>query len=340
MKGKQIAGIIVVCLILIVTGLVGVGTAVYKSKIKRESDKKTMDTLNDLLSSQEKEIQLPEKEFVGQIDIVGTIQRQDSSPGSVASNSEYRHDYYLEFIDKMEKADNNKGIFLYVDSPGGTVYESDEMYLKLLEYKEKTGRPVYAYFAGEACSGAYYISMAADKIYANRNCWTGSIGVIISIMNYEKLMKKIGVAEIDITSGKNKTIGSGAHEMTKEQEKILQALVDEAYDQFTGIVAKGRNMDIEKVKKLADGRIYSAAQAKKYGLIDEIMGKEETKSEFAEKLGNDQIGFFVPKKSTQWQNIFDQIFSLAGRFGSKSDIQAARELMENDESGVLMYYAK
>ena len=143
MKGKQIAGIIVVCLILIVTGLVGVGTAVYKSKIKRESDKKTMDTLNDLLSSPEKEIQLPEKEFIGQIDIVGTIQGQDSSPGSVASNSEYRHDYYLEFIDKMENADNNKGIFLYVDSPGGTVYESDEMYLKLLEYKEKTGRPVY-----------------------------------------------------------------------------------------------------------------------------------------------------------------------------------------------------
>jgi protease-4 len=163
----------------------------------------------------------------------------------------------------MEMADNNKGILLYVNSPGGTVYESDEMYLKLLEYKEKTGTPVYAYFASEACSGAYYISMAADEIYANRNTWTGSIGVIISLMNYEGLLKKIGVEEIDITSGKNKTIGSGAHEMTPQQAKILQRLVDEAYDQFTKIVAKGRDMKLEKVQKLGDGRIYSAAQAKK-----------------------------------------------------------------------------
>jgi protease-4 len=182
--------------------------------------------------------------------------------------------------------------------------------------------------------------MAADEIYANRNCWTGSIGVIISIMNYEGLMEKIGVSEIDITSGKNKTIGSGAHKMTEQQEKILQGLVNEAYEQFTGIVADGRDMNIEKVKKLADGRIYSAAQAKKYGLVDDVLGFNEAKSKISNALGNGDINYYVPKRNNTIQYYFGQFLGMADILGKKSDIQAAKELIDNDESGVLMYYAK
>lgn len=340
MKGKQIIGIIGACLIVILTGLIGVGAASYMNSLKQTSDEKTKEGLYDLIGSTGKKIELPEEDFIGQIDITGTIQEESSGAGSVALQDGYRHDTYLEYIDQMISADNNKAILLYVNSPGGTVYESDEMYLKLMEYKEKTGRPIYAYFASEACSGAYYISMAADKIYANRNCWTGSIGVIVSLMNYEKLMKKIGVSEIDITSGKNKTLGSGAHAMTEQQKKILQTLVDEAYEQFTRIVASGRSMDMEKVKKLADGRIYSAAQAKKNGLIDEVMGFEESIAEISSEIGDETIMYFEPKKNIFWLDYVNQLIGMAGRFNTKSDIQAARELIENDESGVLMYYAK
>jgi protease-4 len=340
MKKKQVLGVFVVCLILIVTGIIGMSSSLYMERVRQESKDQAVKKIESFVGENNENITLPTGDFIGQLDIVGTIQSEGTVTDSVSTGKTYKHDFYLQFIEKMENAENNKGILLYVNSPGGTVYESDEMYLKLMEYKEKTGRPVYAYFANEACSGAYYISMAADKIYANRNCWTGSIGVIISLMNYEGLMKKLGVSEIDITSGENKTIGSAAHPMTPKQEKILQSLVDEAYEQFTGIVADGRDMKIDRVKKLADGRIYSAAQAEKYGLIDEIMLLDEAKDVITSSLGEGEVTFYAPKQSTLFQNYFFQFVSKYKIFGQQSDIQAAKEMIENDESGVLMYYAK
>lgn len=340
MKKKQIIAIVIVCCIVIATGLVGVRSAIMMNDLKEKSTLTAQKNLEQLLGMSGDQIDLPDEEYIGQIDIVGTIQEDDAGAAGMVSGSQYRHSQYLKFIEQMEGDEKNKGIFLYVDSPGGTVYASDEMYLRLMEYKEKTGRPIYAYFASQACSGAYYISMAADKIYANRNCWTGSIGVIISLMNYEKMLDKIGVSEIDITSGKNKTIGSAAHEMTEEQSKILQSLVDEAYDQFTGIVATGRKMDIAQVKKLADGRIYSAQQAKENKLVDEIMGLEEMKEAYAASVGSEGINFFQPAGDSQWMQLFGGLFGLGKRFGTDSEIQAAKDWIEQDESGVLMYYAR
>ena len=340
MKKKQVLGVFVACLILIVTGIIGMSSSLYMDRVREESKDQAVKRIESIVGESKENITLPTGDFIGQLDIVGTIQSESGVPNSVNTGKTYKHDYYLKFIEEMENADNNKGIFLYVNSPGGTVYESDEMYLKLMEYKEKTGRPVYAYFADQACSGAYYISMAADEIYANRNCWPGSIGVIISLMNYEGLMKKLGVTENDITSGENKTIGSAAHAMTPKQEKILQSLVDEAYEQFTGIVSEGRDMKIDRVKKLADGRIYSASQAKKYGLVDEIMLLDEAKDVISSSLGEGEIAFYAPRQNNIIQNYFFQFMNNYKFFGQKSDIQAAREMMENDESGVLMYYAK
>ncbi len=340
MKKKQIIAIALVCFILISTGLVGLRSAMMMNKLRERSTETAQKNLEQIMGIARDKTSLPGEDYIGQIDIVGTIQNSDQAAGAI-TGGQYNHSLYLSFIEQMEGDDKNKGIFLYVDSPGGTVYESDELYLRLMEYKEKTGRPIYAYFASQACSGAYYISMAADKIYANRNCWTGSIGVIISLMNYEKMLDKVGVSEIDITSGVNKTIGSGAHEMTEEQEKILQSLVDEAYDQFTAIVADGRKMDAETVKKLADGRIYSAQQARDNKLIDEIMGLEEMKKAVATSVGSEDILFFQPEGDPQWVKLFGNLFGKGSSlFKTDSDIQAAREWLEQDESGVLMYYAR
>ena len=337
MKTKQIISIVITGVVIIAVGITGVASNVIGSKLIKQNKTETSSIVKDMFSS-DSNIELPNKDFVGVINIEGEIGA--SSSNSLTSDSTYNHDFYLKYIEKMEKSDKNKGILLYVDSPGGAVYESDEMYLKLMEYKEKTKRPVWAYFASQACSGGYYISMAADKIYANRNCWTGSIGVIVSLTNCKKLYDKLGIKEIDITSGKNKAMGSQGLELTKEQRGILQSLVDEAYDQFVGIVADGRKMDKSAVKKIADGRIYSAKQAKEINLVDEVGSLKDEKKAFAKEAGfSEDITYYTPEKDSL-SGMFSSIFGAVKDIVPKSDIDLAEDIVKNNGNGVLKYYAK
>jgi len=340
MKTKQIVGIVITGVVIIAVGITGVASNVIGSKLIKQNKTETSSIVKDMFSSVsgDSNIELPNKDFVGVINIEGEIGA--SSSNSLTSDSTYNHDFYLKYIEKMEKSDKNKGILLYVDSPGGAVYESDEMYLKLMEYKEKTKRPIWAYFASQACSGGYYISMAADKIYANRNCWTGSIGVIVSLTNCKKLYDKLGIKEIDITSGKNKAMGSQGLELTKEQRGILQSLVDEAYDQFIGIVADGRKMDKSAVKKIADGRIYSAKQAKEINLVDEVGSLKDEKKAFAKEAGfSEDITYYTPEKDSL-SGMFSSIFGAVKDIVPKSDIDLAEDIVQNNGNGVLKYYAK
>ena len=337
MKTKQIVGIVITGVVIIAVGITGVASNVIGSKLIKQNKTETSSIVKDMFSSVsgDSNIELPNKDFVGVINIEGEIGA--SSSNSLTSDSTYNHDFYLKYI---EKSDKNKGILLYVDSPGGAVYESDEMYLKLMEYKEKTKRPIWAYFASQACSGGYYISMAADKIYANRNCWTGSIGVIVSLTNCKKLYDKLGIKEIDITSGKNKAMGSQGLELTKEQRGILQSLVDEAYDQFVGIVADGRKMDKSAVKKIADGRIYSAKQAKEINLVDEVGSLKDEKKAFAKEAGfSEDITYYTPEKDSL-SGMFSSIFGAVKDIVPKSDIDLAEDIVQNNGNGVLKYYAK
>ena len=340
MKTKQIISIVITGVVIIAVGITGVASNVIGSKLIKQNKTETSSIVKDMFSSVsgDSNIELPNKDFVGVINIEGEIGA--SSSNSLTSDSTYNHDFYLKYIEKMEKSDKNKGILLYVDSPGGAVYESDEMYLKLMEYKEKTKRPIWAYFASQACSGGYYISMAADKIYANRNCWTGSIGVIVSLTNCKKLSDKLGIKEIDITSGKNKAMGSQGLELTKEQRGILQSLVDEAYDQFVGIVADGRKMDKSAVKKIADGRIYSAKQAKEINLVDEVGSLKDEKKAFAKEAGfSEDITYYTPEKDSL-SGMFSSIFGAVKDIVPKSDIDLAEDIVKNNGNGVLKYYAK
>ena len=340
MKTKQIISIVITGVVIIAVGITGVASNVIGSKLIKQNKTETSSIVKDMFSSVsgDSNIELPNKDFVGVINIEGEIGA--SSSNSLTSDSTYNHDFYLKYIEKMEQSDKNKGILLYVDSPGGAVYESHEMYLKLMEYKEKTKRPIWAYFASQACSGGYYISMAADKIYANRNCWTGSIGVIVSLTNCKKLYDKLGIKEIDITSGKNKAMGSQGLELTKEQRGILQSLVDEAYDQFVGIVADGRKMDKSAVKKIADGRIYSAKQAKEINLVDEVGSLKDEKKAFAKEAGfSEDITYYTPEKDSL-SGMFSSIFGAVKDIVPKSDIDLAEDIVKNNGNGVLKYYAK
>lgn len=338
MKTKQIISIVITGVVIIAVGITGVASNVISSKLMQKNKAETTSIVKEVFSSNmEADLNLPEKDFIGVIDIVGTI---GASSNRLTSENTYNHDLYLKYIEKMEKSDKNKGILLYVDSPGGSVYESDELYLRLMEYKEKTKRPIWAYFASQACSGGYYISMAADKIYANRNCWTGSIGVIVSLMNCKKLYDKLGIKEIDITSGENKAMGSSGLDLTKEQRDILQSLVDEAYDQFVGIVADGRKMDKERVKEIADGRIYSGKQAKEINLVDEIGSLEDEKKAFAKEAGfSEDITYFTPEDNSL-SGFFNTIFGAVEDIVPESEIDLAKDIVENNGNGVLKYYAK
>ena len=338
MKKKQIVGIVITGLVIIAVGVTGVLGNVINAKYAttEESTKGFWSSIFEYDVSEE--LVLPEEDFIGQIDVVGEIMASDDALWSSTVTS-YDHDLYMNFIDELMYMDNNKGIMLYIDSPGGTVYESDELYLKLMEYKEVTGRPVWAYFASEACSGGYYIAMAADKIYANRNCWTGSIGVVVSLINCKDLYEKIGIEEIDIVSGDNKAMGALGAELTQEQYDIMQGLVDEAFSQFVEIVCTGRVMDEARVRELADGRIYSAKQAKENGLLDEIGSYEDAMMAFAEEkeLAED-ITYYAPVSDT-----YDWMTALYGMVQSlkpQTDTELATDIVENNGNGVLKYYAK
>ena len=229
-----------------------------------------------------------EGKYIGRLYVEGEI--GDGEGGVFDEKGTYFHAETLNAIDQMIEDKNNKGLYIYVNSPGGSVSTSDELYLKIKEYQEKTGgkRPVVAYFDDMAASGGYYISAPADKIVANRNCWTGSIGVTVGNMyDATGLLEKLGIRAKAITSGPNKAMGDPLSGLTKEQEDIFQSLVDEAYEQFATIVSEGRGMDIKTVKKLADGRIYTAKQALENGLIDKIM-TEENADEYCLSLVNDK----------------------------------------------------
>jgi protease IV len=210
-----------------------------------------------------------------------------------------------------------KAIVLRIDSPGGAVAPTQEIFAELQKVRSK--KPLIASMAGMATSGGYYIASACEKIVANPGTMTGSIGVIMQLNNIEELMKKVGVKGFNIKSGANKDIGSPFQALSPEGQAILQSLVDNVHGQFVRAVAKGRGMDEAVVKKLADGRVYSGAQAKDLGLVDELGNLEYAVDLAAKRVGLEESPVLYYSRLEQerwWDKLF---FSLTGRQWSGSD---------------------
>ncbi|WLR44186.1 signal peptide peptidase SppA [Bacillus carboniphilus] len=182
----------------------------------------------------------------------------------------YHHREFLAMLDEAAEDDNVKGILLRVNSPGGGVMESAEIHEKIVEIKEEYNKAVYVSMGSLAASGGYYISAPATKIVAAPETLTGSLGVIMQSINFSEFANELGVKFETIKSGKYKDIMSSSREMTEDERKILQELVDESYEGFVDVIANGRNMTEDEVKKIADGRIYSGSQAKELNLVDEL----------------------------------------------------------------------
>lgn len=202
-----------------------------------------------------------------------------------------------------------KAIVVRIDSPGGAVAPTQEIFEEIQRLKKQ--KPIIASMGGMATSGGYYIAAACDKIVANPGTLTGSIGVIMQLMNVEELMKKVGVKGINVKSGVNKDLGSPFQAISPEGREILQTLVDNVYGQFVAAVAKGRGMSEAQVRKLADGRVYSGAQAKELGLVDQFGTLEDAIELAAKRAGlppEPAVYYTQPEKEHWWEKIFMGVF--------------------------------
>lgn len=176
-------------------------------------------------------------------------------------------DLLLEIQDRR-RDDRVKAIVVRVDSPGGGVGASQEVFRELQKTRE-AGKLVVASMGGVAASGGYYVACAADHIMANPGTITGSIGVIAEFPNIEGLMEKMGVSFRTLKTGAYKDAGSSWREMSEEEQAVLEELLFDAFAQFTEHIAESRNLDLETVQALADGRVYTGRQAIAHGLVDE-----------------------------------------------------------------------
>lgn len=329
MNKKQFMWFLLAMVIFVVTGFAGVNSALSARERSVELAEKAAGMFSGM---SEGKLDLPTEPYVAKVPVEGTIADTESSVGLQGGG--YDHEGLLKYIDSLIKDENNVGMLLYIDSPGGEIKAGDELYLKLMDYKEATGRPIWCYFDGTACSGGYYVAMASDEICADRNCICVNIGVYISTYNLSKLFDKYGIEQVNFKSSENKGIGMMGVPWTDEQKQIYQSIVDEYYAQFLEIVAKGRNMTVDQVRRLDDGREMLASQALKAGFIDSIDRYENYEKKVLAAAGTEKL--YEPAAAPlNWQDLLQQFTSSL----PKSDTQAVMEFAETHSDIVVMAYA-
>lgn len=222
---------------------------------------------------------------------------------------------------KIGKITTVKAVVLRINSPGGSIGAVQEIYEEVIRLKEKRKKVVVS-MGDVGASGAYYIACAADKIVANPGTITGSIGVLMSMGNMEELFRKIGIKVEVIKRGKHKDIGSLSREMTAEEKRLLQGLIDDAYDQFLQVVIEGRNLRKSKAEKIAQGQVFTGRQAKNLGLIDEIGNFQD-----AVRLAGKLAGIPGEPKIIELPKPFPRIL---GIFSSRFRTNTLQDLMDGN----------
>ncbi|MFQ5862658.1 MAG: signal peptide peptidase SppA [Candidatus Brocadiales bacterium] len=201
-------------------------------------------------------------------------------------------------LEHIKKDDQVEAILLQIESPGGEITASDIIYNEILRYKEEKKKKVVVLMGDVAASGAYYISVAADMIVAHPTTITGSIGVILPLINISELIHRYGVEDKSIASGAMKDLGSPTRPMRPEEKAVLEDIIQDMYKRFTSVVSTGRNMPVEEVERLADGRIYTAQQALENGLVDQLGYLSDTIELTKELAGLDEA--LVIKYKRKW----------------------------------------
>lgn len=237
----------------------------------------------------------PLKNKIGIVTLDGII--KDSSP-------------FVDQLVEYSKDDSIKSVVLRIDSPGGGVVASQEIYKAVLELKKK--KSVVVSMGSVATSGGYYVACAADKIVANPGTITGNIGVVVHFSNVEELLKKIGLKSSIVKSGQYKDIGSPLRDMTLDEKRLIQEVVDDIYDQFLEAVSLNRKISREKAASISDGKIFTGRQALKMGLVD-FLGDQEYAINLAAKLsgikGKPEVVYPKEKKLKLWKYILKETVS-------------------------------
>jgi protease IV len=219
---------------------------------------------------------------------------------------------FLEELKRLEDDPRVAALVLRIDSPGGGVAATQEIYHALQQYHEATHHPVVASLGSLAASGGYYAACAAQKIVTEPGTLTGSIGVIFSFADASELMKKIGVHVEVVKSGAKKDFGAYWRPLTADEQSMLQGIVGDVYDQFTEAVGQSRGIPLEKVRELADGRILSGRQAVQAGLADTLGFQSDAVAIAAAMAGLPPETSTVSKRRLE-MDWLDMVRRLAGR---------------------------
>ncbi len=224
-----------------------------------------------------------------------------------------------DWLSKLKKISDSKvpGVLIRIDSPGGAVGPSQEMYKAVLKLRET--KKVYCSFGDLAASGGYYVGSACEKIFTNSGTITGSIGVIMNMMNLKELYNWAKVKPLTIKAGKFKDVGNPARDMQPEERALLQDMIDEVHGQFKDDVQKGRpNLSKETIDKYADGRVFTGSRAVELGFADEVATQSEAVDKFKEALGIDREIKMVNmnKKMSRIEKLLGESYSPGSHWSS------------------------
>jgi len=249
-------------------------------------------------------LKVASKNAVGVVDLLGEIVTADN---------------FRKHFNKFQKNKKIKSIVVRIDSPGGAVGASEEIY-RIIKNSKK---PVVCSLGNIAASGGVYAAMGCDKVVSNMGTITGSIGVILFMPNVSKVVDKVGFKMNIVKSGKYKDAGSPFKDLGEDEQGLLQRLVSQSYEEFLNIVATSRNLPVDKVRQFADGRIILGSQALKYGLVDKIGGLEEA-GKLALELAdvkNAEPEFVFVSKPRAILEIFEQLEQKLDLFGYNNNVR-------------------
>ncbi|WP_342525093.1 signal peptide peptidase SppA [Chryseomicrobium sp. FSL W7-1435] len=264
----------------------------------------------------------------------GVIQDTGSATSLLGSTG-YNHGFFLQQLEEAKNDPTIKGIVLSVDSPGGGVVESAEIYKDLMKIKEETDKPIYVSMGGMAASGGYYIAAPADKIFVMRETMTGSIGVILQSINYGDLAEEYGVDFVTIKTGPYKDILSPSRDMLPEEEEMLQEMINDSYEEFVRIIAEGRGMSEEEVRPVADGRILNGRQAIEANLADDYGFEEDVIAALKQDLDLPDAEVFEFSQDQSLSSLFG--VKVQSFLGLDLETQIISKLITDNQAPRMMY---
>lgn len=251
--------------------------------------------------------------MIGFIDLSGPIVSKEISGTTMAKRDFITPSKTREYINDLKKRDDLKGIVLKIDSPGGTVTASDE--ISRIVHLANKELPIYVYTNTVLASGGYYLSAPASKIFASPQSQVGSIGVIYQMINYETLAKeRLGIEITTFKKGQYKDLGNPLRTISKDEEAVIQAKVDEAYQAFKKVIMDNRGIEQEKFAQIATGLTYSGSSAHNNGLIDDVFYIDELPKKIKEIIGSEKLYLVQKKSHTRSNGILTRLLVMGESF--------------------------